>query len=244
VVRSVGGRAATVSTVIDSSTADPHSYSATARDAARVSEADLVVYNAGGYDTFMSDLVDAVGAYDRHGLAAFTAAGHDIGNAHLWYRPGDVARVAAAVADLLERLRPAEAAAFRGNVAEFRDELDSIEQHITRIASAHGGRRVLTTSPLAELLISGARLASVTPPEFTAAVESGHGIPALLQHRVSELLKTGEVAVLVRNEQRSGPVVERLVEVAQAHGVPVVGLSETLSGDARGYPTWMNAQLE
>src|SRR5699024_8769474 len=183
VVRSVGGRAVTVTTIIDSSTADPHSYSATPRDAARVSEADLVVYNGGGYDTFMSDLVNAVGPDGGHVLAAFRAAGHDSGNEHIWYRPDDVARVAAALADQLERLRPGDAATFRGNVTALREKLDSVEQRIDRIAATHEGRRVLTTSPLAEPLISAARLESVTPPEFTAAVESGHGIPVLLQHR-------------------------------------------------------------
>ncbi len=57
IMETVGGDHITVSSIINRPSQDPHSYEATARDKLAVSEADLVVLNGGGYDTFMETLV-------------------------------------------------------------------------------------------------------------------------------------------------------------------------------------------
>jgi len=243
VIRSIGGNEVTVTTIIDSSTADPHSYRPTAMDALHVSEADLVVHNGGGYDTFMATLAESVGPAEQQTVAAFEAAGHDSGNEHIWYRPDDVARVATELTRRLERLHPAGTTDFHTNMHSFLADLDDIDDRIDRLGATHGSTPVLSTSPLAQPLITAAQLANVTPPEFTEAVEADRGIPVLLQHRVSELLANNEVSVLVHNEQTSGPVVARLVELAEAAGIPVVGVSETLPETSEGYLAWFDAQL-
>lgn len=61
-VGQVVGDAAEVEAVIDSAAVDPHDYEATARDGLTVQDADLVIVNGGGYDHFMTDLVESAGA--------------------------------------------------------------------------------------------------------------------------------------------------------------------------------------
>lgn len=53
IVSQVAGDNASVEAVISDPTADPHSYEASPADAAEVATADLVVYNGGGYDSFV-----------------------------------------------------------------------------------------------------------------------------------------------------------------------------------------------
>ncbi|MFF3601832.1 metal ABC transporter solute-binding protein, Zn/Mn family [Kitasatospora indigofera] len=53
----IAGDAASVTSIIDSSVNDPHSYEASARDRLAVSRADLVIVNGGGYDAFMEPLL-------------------------------------------------------------------------------------------------------------------------------------------------------------------------------------------
>ncbi|MGI8309705.1 metal ABC transporter solute-binding protein, Zn/Mn family [Saccharopolyspora hattusasensis] len=57
VVQAVGGDAVEVEPVISDPNADPHSYESTPQDAAKVTDADLVVFNGGGYDEFMERIL-------------------------------------------------------------------------------------------------------------------------------------------------------------------------------------------
>ncbi|GLJ80235.1 metal ABC transporter solute-binding protein, Zn/Mn family [Microbacterium imperiale] len=57
----VGGDAVEVTAIITSLAQDPHSYEASARDQLTVSEADLIIENGGGYDSFLEGLIDASG---------------------------------------------------------------------------------------------------------------------------------------------------------------------------------------
>lgn len=62
IVSAIGGDAVTVTSIIDSAAADPHSYEASARDQLAISKADLIVVNGGGYDPFMDTLISASGS--------------------------------------------------------------------------------------------------------------------------------------------------------------------------------------
>lgn len=59
IVSTIAGDAAEVTAIISDIAQDPHDYEATTRDALALSRADLVVMNGGGYDSFMTTLLDA-----------------------------------------------------------------------------------------------------------------------------------------------------------------------------------------
>lgn len=61
VARAVAGDAAEVKPIIDDPGADPHSYEGSPRDAAKLSDADLVVFNGGGYDDFVEQMLSGTG---------------------------------------------------------------------------------------------------------------------------------------------------------------------------------------
>lgn len=63
----IGGDRVEVTSIIDSATHDPHSYEASARDRLTVQDADLVIENGGGYDSFMDALLEGS---DAHVLTA------------------------------------------------------------------------------------------------------------------------------------------------------------------------------
>lgn len=61
IAAAIAGDAATVTSIIDSPTIDPHSYEASAQDQLVISTADLVIENGGGYDPFIDVLVEGSG---------------------------------------------------------------------------------------------------------------------------------------------------------------------------------------
>ena len=64
IAQSVAGDGVRVISIIDSFGQDPHSYEASARDQLAVNEADIVVANGGGYDSFIDVLADAAGGFE------------------------------------------------------------------------------------------------------------------------------------------------------------------------------------
>lgn len=242
VVRAVGGPRVEVTAIIDASSGAPHGYRATARDAAEVLEADLVLYNGGGFDPFMPQLLAQAPV---PGLVAVRASGHGrTGNEHVWYEPRAVGRVADAVADRLGELRPSAARTFRHNAHVFRAKLERLDARIAELAAAHAGSTVLSTSPVAHYLLSAAGLHNVAPSGLTEAVEEGNDIPVLTQQHVKELIEHGKVDVVVANTQTMTPVVEKLTDIADARGVPVTRVRETLPERFHEYLPWMNAQVQ
>ncbi|MEG9515465.1 zinc ABC transporter substrate-binding protein [Saccharopolyspora indica] len=57
VVQAVGGDAVEVESIVSDPSADPHSYESTPQDAAKVTDAHLVVFNGGGYDEFIEQIL-------------------------------------------------------------------------------------------------------------------------------------------------------------------------------------------
>ncbi|MFD4265983.1 metal ABC transporter solute-binding protein, Zn/Mn family [Rhodococcus sp. NPDC058481] len=57
VAAAVAGDRADVTSIVNDPSADPHSFEAGPRDAAAITDADLVVYNGGGYDEFIDDVL-------------------------------------------------------------------------------------------------------------------------------------------------------------------------------------------
>jgi zinc/manganese transport system substrate-binding protein len=60
--------------------------------------------------------------------------------------------------------------------------------------------------------------------------------------RVRDLLATRAVRALVYNVQVTDPLTTSLVTLAHAHGIPVVGVYETMPQPGYQYQSWMLAE--
>ncbi|MFR9728520.1 metal ABC transporter solute-binding protein, Zn/Mn family [Saccharopolyspora sp. MS10] len=80
VARAVGGPGVEVESIIDDPAADPHSYESSPRDAAKVSDADLVVLNGGGYDEFAEQIL--AGSGSEKPTVQAVEGGHEHGHDH------------------------------------------------------------------------------------------------------------------------------------------------------------------
>ncbi|WP_051399581.1 metal ABC transporter solute-binding protein, Zn/Mn family [Haloechinothrix halophila] len=78
VVKAIGGDQVSVTSIIDASDGDPHSYESTARDGIAFADAKLVLYNGGGYDDFATQLAEQ--AAEAPVLNAVELSGHEGGD--------------------------------------------------------------------------------------------------------------------------------------------------------------------
>ena len=127
VASAVAGEHASVKSIETGVTADPHSYEASPADVAAIADASLVVYNGGGYDHWLDDVlagdpeVDAVDAYSLRGT-------EQRANEHVFYHVGIAKTVAEEIAKRLAEIEPAHADDYRSNAAEFGREADAIAE--------------------------------------------------------------------------------------------------------------------
>ncbi|GAA1950289.1 metal ABC transporter solute-binding protein, Zn/Mn family [Microbacterium aquimaris] len=69
IAEQIGGDAVTVTSIIDSAAQDPHEYEGSAQDQLLVSNADVIVENGGGYDSFIDAMIDSSDS-DAHVITA------------------------------------------------------------------------------------------------------------------------------------------------------------------------------
>ena len=262
IVSSIGGDKVRVSSIINRTSQDPHSYEATTQDKLAVSKAELVVENGGGYDAFMDTLATDTGldrgsvisAVDVSGLASESpaaaspdSAGHTHGstglNEHVWYSLPAMSRLADAVAGKLGSLEPASAQTFRSNAAAFKDSLGGLETKLAAIKSSAGHAPVAVTEPVPLYLLEDAGLENETPAEYTAAIEEDADVPPAVLKTTVDLLASRGVRLLAYNTQTEGPQTAAVKKAAENAGVPVVNFSETLP-DGQSYLQWMTGNVE
>lgn len=246
VVRSVGGDAVEVTSIISDPSQDPHSFEASTSTLLALSKARLVVQNGGGYDDFMARMTASSGS-EAAVLTAVTVSGSSAledgePNEHVWYDLPSVQRMAGAVAARLAELSPDRAGQFRARAHRFQADVGRLVAEEARLRRQVAGERIGITEPVPLLLTEDCGLVDATPKAFSEAVEEGDDVsPAVLQETL-DLYEQRKVAALVYNAQTSGPVTEKVMAAAEAAGLPVVAVTETLP-EGVGYVAWMRDNL-
>ncbi|MFN2496328.1 MAG: metal ABC transporter solute-binding protein, Zn/Mn family [Pseudonocardiaceae bacterium] len=240
VVRAVTGDAVEVETIIDDPAGDPHSYESSPADVATVAGADLVVFNGGGYDEFVEQVLGQAG--DKPTVEAYAHSRGGGANEHVWYDLPVVHEVAEQIAAELGKLAPQQAQQFSAGAETFGAGIDELRATVSTIAGAHPGAPVAMTEPVAYYLIEAAGLKDLTPPEFTEAVEEETDPPAAAVAATRDLFTQRQVRVLIYNPQTETPVTSQVRTDAEAAGIPVVTLTETLP-EGTEYLGWMSGQI-
>lgn len=261
----VGGDAVSVESLIDDASGDPHAHPDRPSDAAAIADADVVVYNGGGYDEFFTKLVDSTGvdvpkvdafelsghgeeeahADEPEGEAHEGEEGHEHGavNEHVWYDLPTVRKVAETLAEEFTALAPDDEATFTANAESLTAELDDLLARAAEIGEVNPGAKVVATEPVAAYLIEAAGLTDATPPEFSEAIEEETDPPLSVVAQTTELLAKRQVSALVNNAQTETAVTNSLKEAATSAGVPIVDVTETLPEGVTDYVEWMSSEV-
>lgn len=251
IVTELGGACANVTTLLAGSSADPHDFEPSPADAARFEGAQLVVINGGHYDEWAAKLaagsapdaplVDAVrlgGGEDQHGDEH-----GDEGNPHVWYRPATVTAVADAVTAELTKLSPAAGDYFAERRSALSTALQPYDDAIARIKAGAAGRTYAATESVFDDMAAALGLRNTTPSGYAASASNETDpSPADLDAFLT-LLRDKGADVLIYNTQTEGSVPEQIRGAAEAAGVPVVEVTETVAPGAESFEAWQVNQL-
>ncbi|MFD6155960.1 metal ABC transporter solute-binding protein, Zn/Mn family [Nocardia sp. NPDC060256] len=241
IAATIAGPDATVESIISDPSADPHSHETSAVESAKLRDADLVVYNGGGYDEFAAK---AAAGRNKRTVDAFEARpDKNDQNEHVFYDMSTVAAVADRIAGSLGELAPAAASGFTERAATFKSGLAGITAIAGKLAAEHPKTPVLQTEPLAHYLLLAAGVEDRTPHEFQEAIEQETDPAPAAVAATRELLTGKQVRALVYNVQTQDKITKELRSVAQSSGLKVVEVTETLPA-GMDYLQWQtkNAQ--
>jgi zinc/manganese transport system substrate-binding protein len=243
VARQIGGNLVAVTSILSNPDQDPHLFEADPSVARAISNAQLVVYNGLDYDPWVEKLLASARNPNRTAISVGDLIQKKPGvNPHIWYDPQTMLTYATALATDLERLDSQHSAGYARNLQAFRRSLAPIEARISTLRKRVAGAPVTATEPVFGYMLDALGLQSRNT-RFQTAVMNDTEPGALEVARFENDLRTHQVRLLVYNSQASDPVAQRMLGIAKASGIPVVGATET---EPRGttYQTWISDELD
>jgi len=243
-VSQIGGTKVKVVSIVSDPNADPHEYEVNNADARDISKANYVILNGAGYDSWGNKLLAASPNPKRKVLDVAVLLNKQAGdNPHFWYSPDDVNKVVAAMEQNLISIDPSDKDYFTSQYKSLTASLAGYQQRIATIKRQFAGTKVAATEDIFAYLASAAGLDLISPGTFIQAVAEGNDPPTGSVVQFQQQLQSGQVKVLVYNEQTVTPLTSSMKVVATEQNIPIVGVTETIQPPNTSFQVWMNAEL-
>jgi zinc/manganese transport system substrate-binding protein len=203
----LGGGRANVQSVVTDPNADPHEYESNANDARAIANANLVILNGAGYDSWADKLLAASPNPSRRVLVVADVLGKRQGdNPHFWYEPDYVVRVADGITAAYRSLDASASGYFEAQRSAFTTALDPYMQRLADVRQKFAGAPVGATESIFTYLAGYLGLRLISPPEFMQAVSEGNDPPAESVVAFQDQIAQRAIRELVYNIQTSTAV--------------------------------------
>ena len=227
VAAQIGGSHVAVTSILSNPDDDPHLFESSASTARTLATADIVIYNGADYDPWMDKLLSASTNDQRKVIVVADVMGRKSGdNPHLWYDPQALPDVAATVAMALESGDPANAMEYSANLEKFVAGWDKVMAGAADIKAHYAGATVTATEPVFGYMADAMGLKMINCDFQIAMMNDTEPSPKDVA-AFEDSLKNGSVKILFYNSQVTDDTTTRLLALAKASNVPVVGVTET-----------------
>ena len=243
IAQQIAGPGWTVTSILSNPDQDPHLFEASPAVARAVSAASIVVENGVGYDPWMDKLLSASPRSGRATIVAGDLLGRKPGdNPHIWYDPACMPAFARALTLRLDARDPAHRAEYDARLAAFLKTLTALTAKVAALAAQFKDVPVTATEPVFGWMAQAIGL-DMHDPGFQLSVMNDTEPSASDVAAMETDLRQHRVRVLFYNSQASDTAATRVVNIAKAAHIPVVGVTET-EPSGRSYVAWMVAQLD
>jgi len=243
-VSQLGGTHVNVTSIVTDPNADPHEYESNAADAIAIANAQFVIVNGAGYDTWALQLISASNTPHQVVLNVQELINQPVGaNPHFWYSPYYVNDTVDAMYKDLCSIDPALTAYFTQQYTSLKASLGVYNERIDEIKQQFGGTKVASTESIFVYLANATGLDLVSPPAFMDAVAEGNDPPAQSIVQFDNLITNKTISMLVYNEQTVTPLTQSIKSLASQYNIPIVGVTETIQPSDVAFQVWMNAEL-
>ncbi len=243
VARQIGGDRVAVTSILSNPDEDPHLFETSPSTAAALAGAAIAISNGADYDPWMTKLLSASTNPDRSTIVAADLVGARAGdNPHLWYDPRTLPAVAKALAATLAARDPADAALFEANLDTFDRSFAPITAAVDAIKAKYAGTVVTATEPVFGIMAKALGFTMLNTDFQVAVMNDAEPSPSQVA-AFEDSLRGGTVKILFYNSQVTDKTTDRLLVLAKASHVAVVGVTETEPKDV-DVQAWFVGQLK
>lgn len=236
------GNKGTVTSVINKPSIDPHEYQPTSGVSKEVGQADVIIYNGIGYDTWMSKLAK------NNQSATVVRVGEDVmnkktgDNPHLWYNTQTMPKLVKYLVKKFSKLQPKNKAYFQKNAQTYLKQLNQISTKVQALSKNSHQQLVDVSEPVFDYALSelGYRENNT---DFAASVEKGIDPSPKDIRQMQADIKEHKIAFFVQNTQATDKTVASLVKLAKQYNVPVLSVTETMP-KGKDFVQWMLGQYQ
>lgn len=244
IVSQLGSKHVTVQSILSDPNVDPHEYESNVKDAKAIQDADLIVKNGAGYDTWMDKLLSASPNAQRIVLTSADIVPHKLpDNPHVWYGLDNIAPLAQSITDALKKLDSTDKASFDDNLTTFKQSLAPLQQKVNDLKAKYQGTPVGLTETIYLYQTAPIGLNVLTPLAFEKAISEGNDPPADTVVETNAQISQKQIKLLIYNEQTVTPVTTNLQNAATQQNIPIVPVTETMP-TGKSYQSWMLGQLD
>lgn len=244
IISTLGGDAVQVISVLQYPDQDPHLFSTNPKLAQEFSEADLIVANGLGYDTWMDHLVQSSSIQKKY-IRVDHLMGRQLGdNPHLWYDPKMLPIFSKFISKKLCEQNKSQIEC--GKIQErLKNLLTWHQAWLLQIQKTHqqfSAYSVLASEPVIGLLSDamGFRMQGLS---LQWAVMNGSSPSPSAIREVTDLLNHRVIKLFFYNTQVQNPFTQSLKQLALRNHVRVVGVSETMPPGIH-YQIWMQRVVD
>jgi zinc/manganese transport system substrate-binding protein len=243
IARQVGGERVDVVSIMSNPDQDPHLFETTPGVVRQIADAQVAIVNGANYDPWMEKLLAAAPRPGRVVVNAAELTGKKAGdNPHLWYAPATMPAVAKAIADALTKADATRASDYAARLSTTLNSLTRIAQRAAQLKAKHAGEAVTATEPVFGPMAEALGL-TIRNQRFALAMMNDTEPSARDVASFENDLRQRKVKLFLYNSQVTGKLTERLLGIAKAAKVPVVGVTETQPANV-SFQDWMLSQLD
>ncbi len=239
IAKNIVGKYGTATAIIDKSSVDPHNFDPTTADAKKVAQANIIVANGLGYDSWMNKLAKSVDK--KPVLVGEDLMGLKSGdNPHIWYNLDMPTKYVDYLVKRLSKLDKKHAAYFKENGKNYLAKIDKIKQ----LAQANKGDQkiVFVSEPVFDYALQEAGY-KIGDKKFEEAIENGIDPSPKTINEMNNAIKEKKIAFFVNNTQASSSTVKSFVKLAKKNNVPVLNVRETIPNNTT-YLAWMKENYQ
>jgi zinc/manganese transport system substrate-binding protein len=243
VAQQIAGPGVNVSSILSNPDDDPHMFEASPSVARNLSAARIVVANGADYDPWIEKLLGASPSAKRRVITVANLVHRTSGdNPHLWYDPATMPAFAKALAAALVAADPAHRPGYEARRDTFLASLVPIQDKVRALHDKYAGTPVTATEPVFGDMATALGL-KMRNERFQLAVMNDTEPSASDVAAFEGDLRNHRVKLFFYNSQASDEAAKRLLGIAEAAKIPVVGVTETEPG-GRTFQDWMLGELQ
>ncbi|MEE1296083.1 MAG: zinc ABC transporter substrate-binding protein [Bifidobacterium sp.] len=237
--KELGGEYVDVTSILNNTSQDAHDYEPTTNDIAKFQHAEVAVVNGAGYDEWATKAAEQSKAIVID--AASEGGKKDGDNPHVWFSAEVRTKTADAITAAYEKLQPDHKSEFEKLHSEWAEQEKELDEEVAEIAKETGMTKYAATESVAEYLAEDMKLDDVTPQGYKqAAANESEPTPSDLK-QFTDLLKKGDLDMLIVNTQESSSMTDQLVDAADSGNVPVVDITEQMPDKYKTLNEWLKA---